>query len=242
MIVQIAVRKVVSHLPGGLGHFADSNSIPQNQPTIFHEILIAAILLKIRLSFVARLFQQCHSFRIDEVLKCDSMICLHRICQTPMNCQCKRLLPFPTAGEISVNSIPFPEKFPFCTDKIVSIEWQDLEPRLRTDDCLEIHFLRWGLCDLLFIKSPNFSARGTASPARLLQRALVILVLGLFGKWVLQRCFRDAAFVGRSESESWEISAGAGTSAISKFSVKSSSNSGIPSLLQFSATPCCSLP
>ena len=89
MVVQIAVRKVVSHLPGGLGHFADSNSIPQNQPTIFHEILIAAILLKILLSFVARLFQQCHSSRIDDFLKCDSRKYLHRICQTPMNCQCK---------------------------------------------------------------------------------------------------------------------------------------------------------
>ena len=31
---------VFSYMPESLGHFADSNSIPQNQPTIFHPILI----------------------------------------------------------------------------------------------------------------------------------------------------------------------------------------------------------
>ena len=34
---------------------------------------------------------------------------------------------------------PYPEKFSFQTDKIESIEWQDLEQRQRTGDCSVIH-------------------------------------------------------------------------------------------------------
>ena len=33
-----------------------------------------------------------------------------------------------------------PAKFLFYSDKTESIEWQDLVPRQRIDDCLEIHF------------------------------------------------------------------------------------------------------
>ena len=35
-----------------------------------------------------------------------------------------------------------PEKFWFCTEKIVSFEWLNLAPRLRIGDCFEIHLLR----------------------------------------------------------------------------------------------------
>ena len=38
-------------------NFADSNNSPQNQTTIFHPILIVAILLKYLLSLVERLSQ-----------------------------------------------------------------------------------------------------------------------------------------------------------------------------------------
>ena len=111
---------------------------------------------------------------------------------------------------------------------------------------------RWLFCDspsskrtlwFVVIKSPNFSARGTSSPVRLLQGALVILArkhtsqFRSFGKWVKILCFRDATFVGRSESESWEMCADTSTSAISRYSVKFSSHSGIPSPLPFPATP-----
>ena len=54
-----------------------------------------------------------------------------------------------SAPRTFVSSFPFPEKFLFCTDRIVSTEWRDLVPRQWTGDCSEIHFLRWGLCDLL---------------------------------------------------------------------------------------------
>ena len=43
----------------------------------------------------------------------------------------------------------FPEKFWFCKAKIESIELPRLVPRLRIDDCFEIHFLHWELCDPL---------------------------------------------------------------------------------------------
>ena len=45
-----------------------------------------------------------------------------------------------------------------------------------------------------------------------------------FGKWAKRLCFLDATFAGRSESESWEMCAGAGTSVSSKFSMNSSNH------------------
>ena len=73
-----------SHLPGGLGHFADSNSIPYSLTTTFHPVLIVATLLKYLPLLVERLFQQCHLSRIDEVLKCgDSMTKPHMLSQIP---------------------------------------------------------------------------------------------------------------------------------------------------------------
>ena len=62
--------------------------------------------------------------------------------------------------------------------------------------------------------SPNFSARGGASPVRFLQRELVISVLmqmsqfRSFGKRVWILCFLCATFIGRAGSESWEILCG----------------------------------
>ena len=48
---------------------------------------------------------------------------------------------FLSARETFLNSFPSIEKFSFCTDRIESIEWQDLVPRLRVGDCFEIHLL-----------------------------------------------------------------------------------------------------
>ena len=39
MILHIVFRTEFSLLPRSLGHFADSNTIPKNQPTMFHRIL-----------------------------------------------------------------------------------------------------------------------------------------------------------------------------------------------------------
>ena len=95
-----------------------------------------------------------------------------------------------TARQTYVNSFPSPEKFRFCTDKTVSMEWLNLVPRRRTGDCFDIHSppslkTLWSAV----MKSPKFSAWGAASPVRLLQGALVIMVLlqisqfMSFGKW-----------------------------------------------------------
>ena len=91
-LLRIVFRKVSSHLPGGLGHFPDSNSIPWNQPTIFDPIPIATVQQTFLHLLGALLLQQYRSFRIGEVFRstsCDSMINLHRILQIPNNCQCK---------------------------------------------------------------------------------------------------------------------------------------------------------
>ena len=170
MVLRIAIRKEFSRLPGGLEHFADGNSIPQNQPTIFHPSLIATVQQTFLLLFCVPLFQPYHSSRIDEVSKFDdSMIDLHRICQIPMSYQCKRLSAFLTARETFLNSFPSPEKFWLCTDKTESIEWLDLVPRLRIDDCFEIHLPHCGLCDLLSSSHQTFCSRycfASASSAR----------------------------------------------------------------------------
>ena len=60
MVRRTVFRVEFSHLPGGLGHFADSNSIPWNQPTIFHPDLIATILQTYLLSLCVLLSQQSH--------------------------------------------------------------------------------------------------------------------------------------------------------------------------------------
>ena len=79
MVLQTVFHKEFSHRPGGLGRFADSNSIPKNQTTIFHPILIVATL-KCLLSVVEWLSQRCHLSRMDEVSKCsDSMLDLQMI-------------------------------------------------------------------------------------------------------------------------------------------------------------------
>ena len=83
-------------------------------------------------------------------------------------------------------------------------------------------------------KSPNFSVWGTASPCVFCKSPSVILVLKQtsqfrsFGTWVLMLYFLVfvTTFVGCSESESWEMCAGAGTSASSKLSVKSCNENG----------------
>ena len=55
-----------------------------------------------------------------------------------------------TAPRTSRNSFQSLVKTLFYTERIESIEWQDLSPQLHTTaDFFEIHLPRWGLCDLL---------------------------------------------------------------------------------------------
>ena len=89
------------------------------------------------------------------------------------------------------------------------------------------------------IKSPKFTARGTASPLRLLHGALVILVLWQIsqfrslGKWVWTLCLQKSSrlFVVGSKEASWEELAWEphcnGISSSTKFSMNSRSHSGI---------------
>ena len=89
------------------------------------------------------------------------------------------------------------------------------------------------------IKSPNFSARGTASPLRLLHGALVILVrlqisqFRSLGKWEETLCLPKSSRLlnVRSKDTSWEElaceSLRSRTSSSTKFSLNSCSHSGI---------------
>ena len=125
MVLQIVFHAEFSHLPERLGHFADYNSIPQNRTTTFDPVLTVAILLK--------------------YLKCgDYMKNLHTLSQIPSSCLYTQLMVCATAPRIPKNFSPSHVKILFCTDKIESIEYQDLVPRQRTGDCLLIHI---GRCD-----------------------------------------------------------------------------------------------
>ena len=89
------------------------------------------------------------------------------------------------------------------------------------------------------IRSPKFTARGTASPLRLLQGALVILVrlqisqFRSLGRWVWTLCLPRSSrlFVVGSKEASWEELAWEppcnGISSSTKFSLNSCSHSGI---------------
>ena len=80
MIPQIIVHTEFPRLPGDLGHFANSNRIPLDQPTIFHPIQTAIIRLTCLLSLFVLLFRQFCWFLIYEVWTSDdSMIMLHWI-------------------------------------------------------------------------------------------------------------------------------------------------------------------
>ena len=82
MVLRVAFHEEFSHLPGGLGHFADSNSIPQNQSarTILHASPIAPVQQSFLLKPFVWIFPQYHSSRIEQVMKFDeSMINLHKI-------------------------------------------------------------------------------------------------------------------------------------------------------------------
>ena len=130
---------------GSLGRHADSNSIPWIQTTTFRPVLTVAILLKCLLLLVERLNQHCHSSRIDEVLKFgDSMINLHMLAQMLSSCLCIQFSVRATAPRILINFFPSHVRILFCTDKIESIEWQDL------------HSPHWELCD------PPLSSHGTS--------------------------------------------------------------------------------
>ena len=113
-------------------------------------------------------------------------------------------------------------------------EWQDLVPRQRTGDCLEIHLPRWGLCD------QPLSSHQTFLPDVLFPQCVFCKEplwfwfacrLRKFGpsgseyEYCASLISLPLFFVGRSESESWETCAGAGASESSRLSVNSSNHS-----------------
>ena len=140
------------------------------------------------------LFQQSHLFLLCVVLTCnDSRKDLHRLCQIPRNCQCKRLLVPLSAPGTFPSSFVSPEKFLICTGRTVTV-LPSLVPPRHIDGCSAIHCLHLELCDLQQSNHRNFSALSMTALARLLQEGLVISVFkhiskfGSFGKCVNTLC------------------------------------------------------
>ena len=213
MVAQHVFHRASSHRIIDLWRFADRCNIPWNLPTNFHPDLIETIRQRCLLSLCALLSQQSHLFLICVVWTCnDSRRDLHRICRIPRNCPCKWL----------VASCRAPKNF--C--KLLWVSWEvfvlhgyawihwvakscttTANRWLFRDSQLSLRTL-WSAA----IKSPTFSARGTAPPLRLLHGALVILVLWQIsqfrslGKWVSTLCLHKSSRllnVG-SKDTSWE--------------------------------------
>ena len=120
-----------------------------------------------------------------------------------------------------------------CTTTAYRWLFRDSQPSLRT---------LWSAV----IKSPKFSARGTALPMCLLHGALVILVLWQtsqsrsFGKWVKTLCLPKSALLAGAGSEdgSWEElaceSLCSGTPSSTRYSLNSWSHSGMSELYRSS--------
>ena len=173
MVLQNAFRMEFSHRSRDLQCFADRYNIPWNLPTNFHPDVIATILQRYLLSLCAllSLSQQSHLFPICVVSTyTDSRKDLHKASPNSKVVSVNDLRRPVRLQELLQAPFVFPEKFLFCTDTTGSIGWpyrwlfRHSQPSLRT---------LWSAV----IKSPKFSARGTAPPMRLLHGALVILVL-----------------------------------------------------------------
>ena len=192
MVFRTASHMVSPHQTRDLECFADSNKIPWNPPTTRCPDLIATIPQMSLLSLCALLFLQSHLFLICVALTYnDSRIDSSQdLPKSQGNVSKKWLLVSSSAPGTSLSSSGSPEKFLFCTGRIVTTVLPNLAPQWRIDDCFEIHILRWELCDLLLLNHQNLSALGTTVPARLLQESLVIFVskqisqFGSFGKCV----------------------------------------------------------
>ena len=133
-----------------------------------------------------------------------------------MNCLCKWLLA--CAPRTIVNSFPSPEKFLFCTEKVESIEWQDLVPRLRIGDCYKIFILHWELCDppwsIFLLEVANMlstncflNLRNVSNSSELnsflLIMSLMLLLLENLTAWFDPK-FPDSRRTGFLGQESWD--------------------------------------
>ena len=149
-----------------------------SQTANFHPILTVATLLMCLLSLVGRHFQRCHLSRIDEVLKCgDSMIKTSHVFQNSIELSVKTTFG-PCDGSNNLNKLLSVS----CESlHFTLIRLDPLSGKILYHDSVPVIVSRFAplIKDSLIcvIKSPNFSARSEASPVRLLQEALVILVL-----------------------------------------------------------------
>ena len=202
MVAQNVFHRASSHQIRDLWHFADKYNIPWNLPTNFHSDLITTIQQRCLPLLCALLFQQSHLFLICVVLTYnDSRKDLHRLCQIPRNCQCKWLTAFYSAPRTFARSFMFPEKF-FVLHGYDLIHWV-------AESCTTIAY-RWLFRDSQFwlktlwsavIKSPKFSARGTAPALRLLHRGpcnfgpLTDLAISVFREMSINTVFTKSSLL-----------------------------------------------
>ena len=189
MVLRIFFHVEFCRLPGGLGHFADSNSIPQNQPTIFHRILIVQycwgsfLILRTALSAVPFVSDR-WVWEFD-----DSMIDIHKICQTPMIASVNNCW---LLWRFEKHSSTLFRVLKSCC--FARIRWDPLSGKILHHDSEPATVSRFTSFAKNFVIRSLLNHQilplSTAAPVRFLQGALVILVLTQisqfrsFGKWV----------------------------------------------------------
>ena len=177
MVLRTAFHKVSSHQTRDLEHLAESNSIPQNRPTIFHQSHIATILqmfLPLKLSAALSAIPFVSDRWGVEVRWFHD--------KSSQNLSNSNELSVKTTFGFSDGSRNFRKLFSVSCDVFVLHRYDWIHWVSKSGTTIEC---RWLCLDSLpslrilwsaVLKSPNFSARGTVSPVRLLQGDLVILV------------------------------------------------------------------
>ena len=187
--------------------------------------LIATAKQMSLLSLYALLFLQSHLFLICVVLTYnDSRISLHKTCLILRKCQCKWLWVSLSAPRTFVRSFLFPEKFLFCTGKIVSTVLPSLVPQYSIS-MIVAWFTSFAKNSVIrCYQTTRIFRSGTTVPVRLLQEALVNFVFKQisqfrsFGKCVWTLCIPEpgSTFCSRLH---WKFMRCLGSASISRLRV-----------------------
>ena len=133
---EVHLNKEFSLMSKGLGHVANGNSVIHVCPPF----LIQARLRQCNRCFFIHSYLSCSNtvrLRSMAVVEYDDLnMSLRKISQFLMNYQCKLTYCLSDCSRIFFT--PLSEKILFCTDKIESILWLNLEPLQSIDDCFEI--------------------------------------------------------------------------------------------------------
>ena len=202
-------------------------------PPFFIQARLPTVQQTFLLLLCAPISHKYHSSRIHEVSKFDySVINLYKICQITMNCHCKWLSAFLMVWETFLNFFCLLWSFGFTRIKLYPLSGEILYHDsvsvivLRFTFLVEDLVICWYHITKLFCLRYCFASASSARCPQSSRFASILHNFGLVGSEYKHCAFLSVTFAGCSESESWEMCAGAGTSVFLRFSVISCNHSG----------------